>query len=323
MTDGLTKSLPNPHIRPVSVGRVSALVRSEPAIANLEGEAGFDVHWPWAEGPLSPGMTAIVRAKDESRTLPWSLPGLLRAVDRVVLIDNGSTDSTGEVARRIAAEHGHELDVLEYPFAVARCGAEHLATPARSVHSLTHFYNWSFSHARTRYVLKWDADMVLGDFAVSALRDLAWQLETAERVIRVPRRPLYVLDERRAFIDLGLWNNEPWAWPNRPGFSFVKAFDWELPVWGGRPRQLTLPDFGCVELKLLDADEFGHWSPTDFAASARTERKRRELEVFAALAAGGPVPGDVVEIVAPPGRRVVEYVRSEWLPAIGRSRRYG
>src|ERR1700754_1301940 len=235
---------------------MSVLARSDPAIANLEGDPAFDVHWAWADGPLSPGLTAILRAKDEARTLPWTLPPLLRAVDRVVLIDNGSTDGTADVARETAADHGYELDVYAYPFAVSRCGPEHLATPARSVHSLTHFYNWSFALARTTYVLKWDADMALAEAAVAALRDLAWQLEAAQRGIRVPRRPLYVLDERRAFLDVGICNCEPWGWPNAPGYTFVKAFDWELPLWGGRPRFLTLPDFACVELKLLDDDEF-------------------------------------------------------------------
>lgn len=299
---------------------MSVLARPEPAIANFEGDPAFDVHWPWAEGQLAPGLTAILRARDEARTLPWTLPPLLRAVDRVVLVDNGSTDGTAEVARATAAEQGHELEVREYPFAVARCGAEHLATPARSVHSLTHFYNWSFAHARTAYVLKWDADMVLSDRAVMALRDLAWQLEGAAWIIRVPRRPLYVLDQQRAFLDLGLCNCEPWGWPNAPGYTFVKSFDWELPLWGGRPRQLTLPDLACVELKRLDADEFAHWTSTDFAASARTQRKRREWEVFTALATGDRVPEGVVEIVAPAGRDVIEYVRSDWLP--GSSHRY-
>jgi len=27
------------------------------------------------------------------------------------------------------------------------------------VHSLTYFYNWSFSHVLTPYALKWDGDM--------------------------------------------------------------------------------------------------------------------------------------------------------------------
>jgi hypothetical protein len=48
--------------------------------------------------------------------------------------------------------------------------------------------------------------------------------------------------------------------------------------------------------------------------SARTRRKRREWEVFRALADGQEPPEEVVAITAPEGEDVVEYVRSTWLP---------
>jgi hypothetical protein len=286
-------------------------------IPNLEGDAGYTVHWAWAGGRLEPGFTGVVRVKDEARALPWALPPLLRAARRVVLVDNGSTDGTPDVARAVAEEHGAEdrLEIHHYPFAIARCGAEHLATPADSVHSLVHFYNWSFAHVRTGYALKWDGDMVLADHGVAVLRDLAWQLEAAEVVVRIPRYPLYIADERRAFLDTALRNCEPWAWPNRPGYSFAKAVDWELPLWRSDIAMVTLPDWSCVELKHLDADEFAHWSHTDFHASSRTQRKRREWEVFNALAGGGAPPRGVVALESPDERHVVDYVRSEWLAA--------
>ena len=264
--------------------------RDRRSIGNLEGHADFNVRWGWDEGPLRPGLTAIVRVKNEARALPWTLPPLLRAVDRVTLIDNGSTDGTARVAREVADGLGAELELASYPFAVARCGAEHLSTPETSVHSLAYFYNWSFAHVRTTYALKWDGDMVLSDLAAAALRDLAWQLEAAELVVRVPRLGLYVADDRLAYVDTALRNCEPWAWPNRPGFRFVKALEWELPMFPPGIESVTLPEFSCVELKFLDGDEFGHWSPTDFDASPRTARKRREQAVFRALAAGEPPP---------------------------------
>ena len=287
-----------------------------PAITNREGHTEFNVRWSWAEEAPRRGITAIVRVRDEADNLPWVLPPLLGAVARVVLLDNGSSDGSAEVARRAARSVGAEdrLEVRDYPFAVARCGEEHLGTPPDSVHSLTYFYNWSFAHVRTAYALKWDGDMVLTDAAVAALRDLAWQLEASELVVKVPRHPLYVVDERRAFVDTSLRNCEPWGWPNGPGYSFAKAIDWELPIWAADTPTLTLPDWGCVELKHLDADEFGHWSHTDFDASARTRRKLREWEVFRALAEGAEPPEGVVAVEAPAGVHVIEHVRTSWLP---------
>jgi glycosyltransferase involved in cell wall biosynthesis len=244
------------------------------------------------------------------------LPPLLHAVKRVVLVDNGSTDGTVAVARRVAADAGaaDRLELRSYPFAISRCGAEHLETAPDSVHSLAYFYNWAFSHVRTTYALKWDGDMVLTDAAVAALRDLEWQLEGTEAIVRVPRHPLYVAGDRQAFLDGAVINREPWAWPNGPGYSFVKAIDWELPLWSPDMPAITLGDWACVELKHLNADEFGHWSHNGFDASARTQRKRREWETFHAIAAGGALPDGVVPIEAPNGRHVVEYVRQIWLP---------
>jgi hypothetical protein len=286
------------------------------AVANLEGAAEFDARWAWDEGPLQPGLTAVLRVRDEARSLPWVLEPLLRGVARVLLVDNGSTDGTVAVAESVAAQAGAagRLEVRHYPFPIARCGGEHLATPAASVHSLAHFYNWSFAQVRTAYALKWDGDMVLTDAAVAALRDLAWQLEAAEMIVKVPRYPLYLADDRLAFIDVAMRNCEAWGWPNRPGYRFVKALDWELPLWGGEPGTLVLGDWSCVELKHLDADEFAHWSHTDFHVSARTQRKRREWEVFRALRAGADPPPGVEAIEAPPGRHVVDHVREVWLP---------
>ena len=62
------------------------------------------------------------------------------------------------LGRPLAREGGRRaaerLEVRSYPFAVARCGEEHLGTSPDSVHSLVYFYNWSFSHVRTGYALK-------------------------------------------------------------------------------------------------------------------------------------------------------------------------
>jgi hypothetical protein len=134
-------------------------------------------------------------------------------------------------------------------------------------------------------------------------------------VVRIPRHALYTDGSRRAYLDTGLRNCEPWAWPNGPGYTFAKALEWELPLWREPIATVTLPDWTCIELKHLAADEFAHWSDRDFARSARTRRKHREWEIFHALSAGEPLPAGVVPITAPAGTHVIDYVRSTWLPA--------
>jgi len=82
----------------------------------------------------------------------------------------------------------------------------------------------------------------------------------------------------------------------------------------------VLPDFSCIELKRLGADEFSHWTDTDFGQSTRTRRKAREWEVFNSLASGGDAPEDVISIEAPDGVHVIEHVRSIVLPEMAGKR---
>lgn len=287
-------------------------------LRNLEGHADVDVTWPWARGErLRPGATAVVRVKDEAPSLPFVLPPLLRAVDEVVLVDNGSTDGTPGVAAEAAARAGlaHRLRLLSYPYEVARAGREHVGVHEHSVHSLAYYYNWCLSQVRTRYSWKWDGDMVMTDEAVTSIAALSWQVGSVPVVTRVPRHALYVRDAATAYLDEGLRNAEEWGFPVGPDFTFTKAFEWEVQTTPADVWRLGLPHGLVVELKWLDGDEFAHWTdPSSFASSVRNQRKRREWEVFTALREGR-VPDRVVEVTAPPGVHVVDHVREVWLPA--------
>ncbi|RYP83167.1 hypothetical protein EKO23_19745 [Nocardioides guangzhouensis] len=290
-------------------------------IRNREGERDFDVRWPWGRVHLPHGLTAVLRVKDEARNLPWVLPPLLGVVDRAVLVDNGSIDGTPDLARTIADHHGlgHRLDVTSYPFPVSRCGAEHLATPANSVHSLVHYYNWSFSHARTAYSLKWDGDMVLTAEGAAMIGDLLWQIESEPTVVVFQHHPLYVESERVGYFDVQLVNTEPWIHPMGPEFTYVKGFDWEVRRHSDEIRKITLPQGLCFELKWLDADEFSHWTTTDAFDPSRTPRKVRELEVFSCLREGRHAELEgVVRIEAPEGVHIVDHVARTWLPSAER-----
>ena len=290
---------------------------SQPAdIPCLEGLSDYDVRWAWQQAKLPMGLTCVFRVKNEARNLPWVLPPMFEAVQHVVLVDNESDDATPEIAAAVAEEVGasHRFTSTTYPFRVSRAGAEHLATPPDSVHSLTHFYNWSFAHVRTSYSMKWDGDMVLTREGVALLADLSWQLEDSNAVVAIPRHPLSIESESVAWIDLGFRFLEPWVYPMGPEFTFVKAFEWEVREFPSSSERIIAPEGMCVELKWLDGDEFAHWTnPESFATSIRNRRKRREWLVWNALH-NGEVPEGVVEIVAPEGVHVVDHVTHTWLP---------
>lgn len=304
---------------------MSGPVTSE-GLRNLEGHTDFDLTWPWLRpGGLRPGTTAVLRVKDEAASLPFVLPPLLRACDQVLVVDNGSSDGTPEVAARVAAEAGHTdtLTQASYPFAVARAGADHLAVHERSVHSLSYFYNWCFAQVATTYSWKWDGDMVLTTEGEVSIADLGWQVGGVQSIVRVPRHGLYLRDDTTGYLDLGLRNAEEWGFPVGPDFVFTKAFEWEIRTTPHPVRSIGLPHGLCVELKYLDGDEFAHWTdPASFATSFRNKRKRREWTVFNALREG-VVPEGVHEITAPPGVHVVDHVTRTWLPRAPRPLQVG
>ncbi|MEU5976972.1 glycosyltransferase [Streptomyces sp. NPDC047315] len=72
---------------------------------------------PGPDAPSWPDVVVVVPARDEAAVLPDSLPSLL-AQDypgraSVVLVDDGSTDGTADVARALSEEHGGlPLDVV-------------------------------------------------------------------------------------------------------------------------------------------------------------------------------------------------------------------
>jgi hopene-associated glycosyltransferase HpnB len=81
----------------------------------LAGQGGFwrtDVRLPAArrEPAVWPDVAVVVPARDEAGVIGVSLPSLLAQAypgrAEVFLVDDGSTDGTGELARELAARHG-------------------------------------------------------------------------------------------------------------------------------------------------------------------------------------------------------------------------
>ena len=247
-----------------------------PVLANLEEPRTTS---PSAgRGPRRPPRRASppsCGSSDEARSLPWVLPPLLRAVEPRRALDNGSTDGTRRrrPARRGRGGRGRPPRGPRLPVRdrALRRRSTSAPRPTRSTAS-RYFYNWSFSHVA--HGLRAQVGRRHG--AHRRRRGGAARPRLAARGGRGGRArcrgyPLYVADDRRAFLDTALRNCEPWAWPNRPGYSFVKALEWELPMFPPSVRDgRRCRTSAAWSSSTSTPTSSRHWSPTDFAASPRT-----------------------------------------------------
>ena len=115
---------------------------------------------------LSPGISAVVAARDEEYTIGFCLEGLLGLADQIVCIDNGSEDATLDQIEAFAEKHGNrvDMDVVSLPGAqLVDCWEEGLRRTTRQWH------------------LRWDADRVAHTTGPDSV------VELRERVLRDAR----------------------------------------------------------------------------------------------------------------------------------------
>ena len=255
----------------------------------------------------------VLRVKDEARRLPWVLPPLLRACDHVLLVDNGSTDGTPEVAAETAAKaraRATSSRQTSYPFSVARAGAEHLAQPELSVHSLSYFYNWCF--AQVQHPLLLEVGRRHGADHRGRGVDRRPRLAGRRRPVDHPGAAARALPRERAAratSTSGLRNAEEWGFPIGPDFVFTKAFEWEIRTTPDAVRSIGLPHGLCVELKYLDGDEFAHWTdPASFATSLPQQAQAPRVGRSSTPSRRASCLPGVHEISAPEGVHIVDYV---------------
>ena len=250
---------------------------------NLEGEQAFKFKLTGSKKPV--GSSAILRAKNEELFIGGAIRSIYNAFDEIVVIDNGSTDSTYEIVESLKNEIDHDgrIKLLRYPFAIARCGNDHTNTDESSVHSLVYYYNWCLSHATYNYVLKWDADMYLksGD-SLAQMRDYVAQIQNEESMCVIPIQTVYISPSGQFYEALDDVNREFTLFPNRPYIRFKKAELWEALIPDFYIPKVVYPGVDIYELKDTNSDEFSHWTTTEFT----TPRKKREWVNYNAVKNG-------------------------------------
>lgn len=257
--------------------------RNERRFSNREGRREYDFNLRPAHG--RPGVSALVRVRNEAPKIGYCLRSILPFFDEIVLVDNGSDDGTPDIVRDIIAREDPDgkIRLYSYPHRLARFGPEHGATPETSVHSAVYYSNWALSHCSRRFVCKWDGDMVLIREVREAFSAFLLRIQTGwARRWTLAGQTVYRSLDRDYYLALGEINREVELFPGGPACRFRKRRHWEGL---GHPLTLRRGDFAPVafyELKFADEDEFDHWSTREWPS----KRKRREWDNYQLVKSG-------------------------------------
>jgi glycosyltransferase involved in cell wall biosynthesis len=263
--------------------------------SNREGDRRYD--FTLFRSRDRPGVSALVRVRNEANKIGHCVRSILPVFDEVVIVDNASADATASMVQDIMREADPEgkIRLLSYPFRLARFGPDHDATPANSLGSAVYFTNWALSHCSFRYVCKWDGDMVLRREARHPfVQFLAGLSANGADCWTIAGQTVYRDLEGRFHLAVGEVNSEIEIFPYGFECRFTKRRHWEQLRVPSRFQVGAFEPVCFYELKYVDEDEFAHWSTTEWPS----ERKQREWANYHRVLRGDVHDGDFEQLPA-------------------------
>jgi glycosyltransferase involved in cell wall biosynthesis len=264
---------------------------------NIEGIKAYNYR---RKGFTKPGMTAMIRLKNESKNIEPMLNSIRGVFDEIVICDNNSTDDSVE---RIKAFQSSNPDMpirfYSYPFEVARCGHEHRETDEHSIHSLCYFYNWCLSKCTHQYVCKWDADMIFSRSKINSFIDIKNKLNKYRNyhLSTLNGQTIYIGKTGKKYKFKEDIHNEVRIFPNTTYVHFGKGHHWEYIKSYKKIRTLNPKDTFFYEIKDTNINEFDHWS-TKYPEhmSVRKKAEYRNYMQIKSLAPGQDLGHSISEI---------------------------
>jgi glycosyltransferase involved in cell wall biosynthesis len=111
---------------------------------------------------LDKGISLIIRAKNEQKTLRYCIESVVDLVDEIILVDNNSTDLTLNIMKEYESKF-KKIKVYQYKIENLKIGNEHskvYKNKNKNKKTIATFYNWCLSKATKYNVIKWDADFI-------------------------------------------------------------------------------------------------------------------------------------------------------------------
>lgn len=109
----------------------------------------------------APGISAVVRAKNEAQFLEQGVTSILPFADDVVITFNDCTDATSDIVADLARRHPEQIRAYEYVPRVFPSGSDEQRTlPPDHLNSFVFYNNFALSRVRRRVCFLWDSDQI-------------------------------------------------------------------------------------------------------------------------------------------------------------------
>lgn len=218
-----------PNVVPNSKTKEVPMNNSSDIIYPEEQEPNYALDLNWYTKKKKPGISFIVRAKNEQATIGLALDSLkqLNVPCEVNLVLNQCTDDT-EYEASIRSKNGQTINVFHYPFQLGKTGLENQCTPVTSVHSTIWLLNWVLMKGNYEYTFRWDSDFIM----TSALaKDIEKAIADHEKMINISA----------IFSDTVKENTEPYLWSNELIPRYIRYSLWHLARFAFAPeKSITL-----------------------------------------------------------------------------------
>jgi hypothetical protein len=119
-----------------------------------------------------PGISAIVRLRNEGEFGWAALTSIQPFFDEIVIVYNDSADRTSQIVAEFARAHPRQVRAYHYvPRVAPRGSRDHRTTSVRDPRSLVYYYNFALSRATCRVRCKWDGDEIAEPAALGRVID--------------------------------------------------------------------------------------------------------------------------------------------------------